>query len=154
MGLVRINMARICLFATYRAMGTVDATAEMRLRSPVCRSVGFLARTNVRNVGNYEAASAGMNPMSSGKTNGDLYGVASKVVPLKHLALVLSGGVRGTDAELWGMGGNAPNWQARAFGAVAFAFTGPGKSSIIFGSEVAQQPHHPYGFDGAHGTLP
>ena len=58
-----------------------------------------------------------MNPMSSGKTNGDIYVVASKVVPVKPVALVFSGGVRGTNAELWGMGGNAPNWQARAFGA-------------------------------------
>ena len=81
--------------------------------------------------------------MSSGKTNGDVYIVASKVIPAKPAAIVLSGGVRGTNAELWGMGGNAPDWQAKAFGAVAFAFTGPGKSTIIFGSEVAQQPHHP-----------
>ena len=120
-------------------------------------SAGFLARTDVRNVGDYQGMSVlngGMNPMSSGKADGDIYVVASKVVPVKPVALVFSGGVRGTNAELWGMGGNAPNWQARAFGAVAIAFTGPGKSSIIFGSEAAQQPHHPYGFDGTNGTPP
>ncbi len=107
-------------------------------------SMGFLARANVRNVGNFidETSTAQMG----GKTDGDIYGVATKVIPTKPVALIFSGGVRGTNAELWGMGGNAPDWQARAFGAVAFAFTGPGKSTIIFGSEASQQPHHPMNF--------
>jgi len=39
-----------------------------------------------------------------------------------------------------GTGGNAPDFSARAFGAVAFVFTGPGKSAIILASEAAQQP--------------
>ncbi len=106
-------------------------------------SAGFMVRENVRNVGNL----SGQNMYGmTGKSNGDIYMVATKVVPTKPVALVLSGGVRGTNAELWGMGGNAPDWQARAFGAVAFAFSGPYKSSIIFGSEASQQPHHPLNF--------
>jgi len=110
-------------------------------------ATGFIARTDVRNVGNFLAES---NPSKmSGKSDGDIYVVASKVVPAKPAALVLNAGVRGTNAELWGMAGNAPDWQARAFGAVALAFTGPSKSSIIFASEAAQQPHHPYYFDGS-----
>ena len=40
-------------------------------------------------------------------------------------------------------GGNAANFVGRAFGAVAFVFKGPAHSSIILGSEVAQQPRHP-----------
>jgi Protein of unknown function (DUF3034) len=112
-------------------------------------SVGFKARTNVRNVGNFEEASeAGMDPMSDGKRNGDIYVVASKVVPTKVVPIVLNFGVRGTNAMLWGMGGNAPDWQARAFGALAFVFKGPNKSNIIFGAEAAQQPHHPLNFPG------
>jgi hypothetical protein len=107
-------------------------------------SAGFLARTNVRNVGNY-LAEAGES-MPGGKTDGDIYAVASKVVPTKPIPIVLSAGIRGTNAELWGMGGNAPGWEARAFGAVAFVFKGPGKSTMIFGSEAAQQPHHPLNF--------
>jgi hypothetical protein len=108
-------------------------------------SVGFLARSGVRNVGNYLTWNPATN---NGKSNGDIYVVATKVVPqaMKKVPLVLSAGVRGTNAELWGMGGNAPNWQARPFGAVAFVFTGPKRSSIIFGSEAAMQPHHPFGF--------
>jgi len=109
-------------------------------------SAGFIARANVRNVGNFVAEN---NPSGmSGKSNGDIYLVASKIIPVKPAALVLNAGVRGTNAELWGMGGNAPDWQARAFGALALAFAGPRKSSIIFASEAAQQPHHPYYFDG------
>ncbi|HTW78112.1 MAG TPA: hypothetical protein VME23_01080 [Terracidiphilus sp.] len=111
-------------------------------------STGFLARTDVRNVGDYEPASTGtgMNPFASGKNNGDFYLVGTKVVPVKPVPIVLNLGVRGTNAELWGMGGNAPDWEARSFGAIAFVFKGPAKSTIIFGSEYAQQPHHPLGY--------
>jgi hypothetical protein len=53
-------------------------------------------------------------------TNGDIYGVATKLVVIeKKFPLLLSGGVRGTNAEVYGYGGNATNWQARAFGALA-----------------------------------
>jgi hypothetical protein len=108
-------------------------------------SVGFIARSGVRNVGNYLTYN---NTTNNGKQNGDIYIVASKVVTQvsKKMPIVLNAGVRGTNAELWGMGGNAPNWQARPFGAVAFVFTGPRRSTIIFGSEAAMQPHHPLGF--------
>jgi hypothetical protein len=109
-------------------------------------SIGTMVRGNVRNGGNYMEES---NPaLGSGKTDGDVYLVATKIVPqlFKKVPVILSGGVRGTNAELWGMSGNAPDWQARAFGAVAFVFSGPKKSSIIVGSEAAQQPHHPMGF--------
>lgn len=99
-------------------------------------SVGFMARTQVHNVGG-----AMMNEDTS---NGDVYLVATKTITqTKPIPIVLSGGVRGSNAELWGMGGNAPNWQALGFGAVAFVFKGPKSSTIILGSEVAQQPLHP-----------
>jgi hypothetical protein len=109
-------------------------------------SAGFLARPNVRNVGNF-TQEYGTNPQSiGGMSNGDVYGVASKVVPTKPIPIVLNAGVRGTNAELWGMAGNAPDWQARGFGAVALVFKGPAKSTIILASEAAQQPHHPLNF--------
>ncbi len=99
-------------------------------------SVGFIARSQVHNVGNAV--------LGKDKTNGDVYMVATKAITqTRPITIILSGGVRGTNAELWGMGGNAPDWSARAFGAIAFGFKGPGKSSITFASEVAQQPHHP-----------
>jgi hypothetical protein len=121
-------------------------------------SVGFIARTGVRNVGDY-LKWTGVTPTNgtgtllnastgSGMSNGDLYLVATKVVTQisKKVPIVLNAGLRGTDAELWGMGGNAPEWQARPFGAAAFIFKGPSKSTLIFGSEAAMQPHHPYGY--------
>jgi hypothetical protein len=113
-------------------------------------SAGIIARTGVRNVGDYLKWNPNTN---NGSHNEDFYGVATKAVPVKNAgplaAVVLNAGLRGTNAELWGMGGNAPNWQARGFGAVAFVFKGPDKSTIIFGSEASQQPHHPLGFTSA-----
>jgi hypothetical protein len=96
-------------------------------------SIGGIARTNDSNVGD------GTNGQT--KTNGDIYAVATKIVTqTKKVPLVLNAGVRGTNSSLWGLGGNAPDFEARAFGALGFVFTGPGKSTIILASEVAQQP--------------
>ena len=113
-------------------------------------STGFIARTGVRNVGDYlvwnpDNPSA---PYTNGKNNADFYVVATKVVTqiYKKAPIVLNAGVRETNAELWGMGGNATGWTARPFGAMAFVFTGPSKSTLIFGAEAAMQPHHPLGF--------
>jgi hypothetical protein len=96
-------------------------------------AVGGIVRTNDSNVGN------GKNGQS--KTNADIYVVATKIITqTKKVPLVLNVGVRGTNASLWGLGGNAPDFSARAFGALGFVFTGPGKSTVILASEVAQQP--------------
>jgi hypothetical protein len=99
-------------------------------------SIGFMERTQVHNVGG-----AALNKDTN---NGDIYAVASKVITqTKPIPIVLSGGVRGTNAELWGLAGNAPNLTACAFGAAALVFKGPAGSTLILGSEAAQQPHHP-----------
>jgi hypothetical protein len=97
-------------------------------------SVGGIVRTNDSNVYN------GANGQS--KTNGDVYVVATKVITQieKKVPILVNAGVRGTNSSLWGLGGNALDFSARAFGAVAFVFTGPGKSAIILASEAAQQP--------------
>jgi len=96
-------------------------------------AIGGITRTNDSNVGN------GTNGQS--KANGDIYLVATKIVTQTgKIPLVLNAGVRGTNASLWGLGGNAPEWEARAFGAVGFVITGPHKSTIILASEAAQQP--------------
>jgi len=102
-------------------------------------SVGGTARWSVENVG---------GALNQKKTNnGDVYGVASKTILTKSkVPMILTGGVRGTNAELWGMGGNAPEWKARAFGSAAFVVKLPNKMTAIFASEVAQQPKHPEGF--------
>jgi hypothetical protein len=97
-------------------------------------SVGGIARTNDTNV--YD----GQNGQS--KTNGDIYVVATKVITQinKKVPVLVNAGVRGTNASLWGLGGNAPDFSARGFGALAFVFPGPAKGTIILASEVAQQP--------------
>jgi hypothetical protein len=111
-------------------------------------SVGFMARQDVRNVGNLQfMPSGGIYPTNPGKMNEDVYLVGSKMISqLKPISVLVSAGVRGTDAELWGMGGNAPDWKARGFGSVALPFKLPGGNTIVFASEAAQQPHHPLNF--------
>ena len=102
-------------------------------------SVGGTARWAIENVGG-----ALVHQKSS---NGDVYGVGSKtILPNSKLPVILTGGVRGTNAELWGMGGNAPHWEARAFGSAAFVVRLPNKMKMVFASEVAQQPKHPEHF--------
>jgi hypothetical protein len=75
-------------------------------------------------------------------TNGDIYGVATKLVVIeKKFPILLSGGVKGTNAEVYGYGGNATNWQARAFGALAIPI--PVKHVLIAPTvEIDQEPHH------------
>ena len=107
-------------------------------------SAGFLFRSQVHNVG---------GAISNKDTNnGDVYVVATKTIPiarLRGLPIILSGGVRGTNAELWGLAGNAPDWKARAFGVIGFGLKGPAKSAILLATEFAQQPRHPEGLPAA-----
>ena len=133
--------------------GKVNLIAENSFKTKWVPAIssGFIVRTGIRDVGDY---GTGTKATSNGHTNGDIYLVASKVVPLKPIPLVLSAGVRGTDAELWGMGGSSASWQARAFGAVALVFKLPARSTLTLATEASQQPHHPYGFDGQNGTTP
>ena len=99
-------------------------------------SAGFIERLQVHNVG---GTIRGQNT-----NNTDAYIVVTKTITQTGMMpILLSGGVRGTNAELYGMAGNATRFQGRAFGAVAFVFKGPRKSSVVFASEVAQQPPHP-----------
>lgn len=106
-------------------------------------AIGGLYRFNDHNA--YDGATAlQTGSTAQGTHNGDIYAVATKTVTQisKKVPVLLSAGIRGTNASLWGLGGNAPDFTARGFGAVAFVFTGPGKSAIILASEVSQQPQH------------
>lgn len=97
-------------------------------------ALGGVLRTNVPYVSQTFA--------KKNATNGDLYGVATKLIVIdKRFPLLLSGGVRGTNAEVYGYGGNATNWQARSFGAVGFPM--PIKGVLIAPTfEVDEEPHH------------
>lgn len=112
-------------------------------------SIGTIARFNDNNVGDGSNSAALHSALSitngvQTKTNADIYVVGTKVVTqiTKKVPWLFNFGVRGTNASLWGLAGNAPDYSARAFGALAWVFTGPGKSTIILAGEVAQQPQH------------
>lgn len=75
-------------------------------------------------------------------TNGDVYLVASKVTLVgKVLPLLLNVGVRGTNAEVYGYGGNSTNWKARVFGALGFPIP-IAKALIVCPTfEIDQEPN-------------
>jgi hypothetical protein len=63
--------------------------------------------------------------------------------------IVLNLGYKATNASVYGLAGNAPAYKGRLFGAAAFVFTGPAKSTIIFGSEFSQEPRTVQNLPGA-----
>ena len=58
-------------------------------------------------------------------------------------------GYKATNASVFGLAGNAPGYTGRLFGAAAFVVKGPAKSTLIFGSEFAQQPQRVQNLPGA-----
>ncbi len=121
--------------------GKLNLIRERRSLLPAL-SVGFVARAGVRNVGG----------VIQGKdtSNQDFYAVATKTFTgIRKLPLVFNAGFKATNASLLGLAGNAPGYYGRGFGAVAFAFTGPGRSTILLASEVMQQPRKIEGLPGA-----
>jgi hypothetical protein len=122
------------------AHGKVNLWEEDRNWVPTV-SVGFVVRSQIRNV----------NGVIGNKnlTNGDVYAVATKTVThFKKVPLVFNFGVKGTNASILGIAGNAPDFGARVFGAAAFALKGPGHSTILLGSEALQEPRHVEGLPG------
>ena len=112
-------------------------------------SVGAIGRFHDNNVGDGTNSAALHDALSitngvQTSKNADVYLVGTKVVTqfIPKVPVLLSGGVRGTDAVFWGIAGNSPNFEARGFGAAAFVITGPAKSTVILAAEVAQQPRH------------
>jgi hypothetical protein len=108
-------------------------------------SIGFVVRTQVQRVGGV------LNNEST--SNGDFYAVATKTITLiTPLPIVANAGVKGTNADVLGIAGNSPDWQACAFGTLGFVLPGPAKSKVVVGAEALQEPHHIAGLPGA--TLP
>jgi hypothetical protein len=84
-------------------------------------------------------------------TNGDIYGVATELFTFgKKFAFVGTGGVRGTNAQKYGYGGNTVDWEARAFGGLAFPIPIKGKIMVAPALEVNQEPRHIKYIPGAH----
>jgi len=121
--------------------GKVNLFRERRGGLPAL-SVGFVARTQVRNVGGVI--------QGHDTNNQDFYVVATKTITrFRKLPLVFNAGLKATNASLLGLAGNAPGYSGRAFGAAGFAFKGPGRSTILLGSEVLQEPRSIQGLPGA-----
>lgn len=69
--------------------------------------------------------------------NADVYVVATKLIRSNRIAsLLVSGGMKVTNASLVGIAGNAPGWSARAFGAVAVVVA----DLVTAGVEAVDQP--------------
>jgi hypothetical protein len=121
--------------------GKVNLFRERRGGLPAV-SVGFVARAGVRNVGGVI--------QGHDTNNQDFYVVATKTITqIRRLPLVFNAGFKATNASLLGLAGNAPGYYGRAFGAAGFAFKGPGRSTILLGSEVLQEPRRVEGLPGA-----
>lgn len=74
-------------------------------------------------------------------TNGDVYLVGTKLFMIgKKFGFVGSAGVRGTNAQKYGYGGNTVDWEARAFGGLAFPI--PIKNVLVItpAFEIDQEP--------------
>jgi hypothetical protein len=99
-------------------------------------------------------AALGHPGLKHSTTNEDFYVVASKLI-LKSLPapILISGGVRGTNDVVFSMVGNSATWAVRGFGSAAIVFSGPGKSQVIFGSEVSGNPTNPQYLDGKKNEL-
>jgi hypothetical protein len=128
-----------------RGFNTFHAKANLlreRRNGLPALSVGFVARTQVRNVGGVI--------LGHDTNNQDFYAVATKTIThFRKLPLVFNAGFKATNASLLGLAGNAPGYYGRGFGAAGFAFNGPGRSTILLGSEVMQEPRSIQGLPGA-----
>jgi hypothetical protein len=121
--------------------GKANLVRERRMLIPAL-SVGVVVRTGVRNVGGVL--------QGRDTSNQDFYAVATKTFTgIRKLPLVFNAGFKVTNASLLGLAGNAPGYYGRAFGAAGFAFRGPGRSTILLGSEFMQQPRRLEGLPGA-----
>jgi hypothetical protein len=105
-------------------------------------SVGFVARSNIGNVGGVL--------LHKNTSNADFYIVATKsVTQIRKAPLVVNFGYKVTNASLLGIAGNSPAYQGRAFGALAFVLKGPARSTLVLGSELLQENREIQGLPGA-----
>lgn len=105
-------------------------------------SIGFVARSEIRNVGGVLT--------HKDTSNADFYIVATKsVTQIRKAPLVVNLGYKVTDASLLGIAGNSTAYKGRAFGALAFVLKGPARSTLVVGSELLQENRDIQGLPGA-----
>jgi hypothetical protein len=90
---------------------------------------------------------------------GDFYLVATKLITRYKLPILLNAGLRGTNSQLYGLAGSAPDFVERNFGSVGFPiplarYMVKRTNSIVVQPtiEASQQPHHIANLPGA--TIP
>lgn len=129
-------------FNTFHGKGALLKENSWKKKWVPAVSLGFNVRSQVRNVGGAL--------LKKDTTNGDIYLAASKTITqFKPVPILITGGIRGSNAQLFGLAGNAPEWAALGFGSVAFVLHGPAKSTVILAAEASQQPNHLQDLPGA-----
>ena len=128
-------------FNTFHGKVTVIDENSWKTKWVPAIAAGAIGRTGIQRI-----ATASITGTGATANNADFYVVATKTITqIKGLPFVLNFGDRVTNAQLWGAAGNAPAWQGRLFGAAAIVVKGPAKTTLILGSEFAQQPHNAEG---------
>jgi hypothetical protein len=124
-------------FSTFHGKVTVIDENSWKSKWVPAIAAGAIGRVGIQRI-----ATASVTGTGATANNADFYVVATKTITqIKGLPFLLNIGERVTNAQLYGQAGNAPAWQGRLFGAAAIVVKGPAKSTLIFGSEFAQQPH-------------
>jgi hypothetical protein len=136
-------------FNTFHGKVTVINENSFKAKWVPAVAVGAIGRVGIQRI----ASSPVLNPGAT-QNNGDFYVVGTKTITqIKGLPILVNFGERVTNAQLFGTAGNSPIWQGRLFGAAAVVVKGPAKTTMIFGSEVVQQPSHAEGLP-AQATFP
>jgi len=78
--------------------------------------------------------------------NGDIFVTATKTINrIEQAPVILSGGLKATNASIMGLAGNSPSWDL-----CGFAFAGVNVGGLVLvGAEYAQQPREIEDFDNA-----
>jgi hypothetical protein len=114
---------------------------KMKVLSPNAHGRKYLPAISVGGVLRINDPFVSQSVAHKNATNGDIYLVGSKLFVFgKKFAFLLNGGVRGTNAQKYGYGGNTLHWQARAFGGIAFPI--PIKKLVVIAPtfEIDQEP--------------
>lgn len=82
-------------------------------------------------------------------SNGDAYIVATKTALKLRPPLLLNFGFKGTNASIYGVGGNSPAFVGRLFGGVGILLPLPGNYVIVPAAGFTQEPRRVQGLTGA-----
>lgn len=102
---------------------------------------GFVVRTGDHYVGGAIAKKT--------YTNGDVYFAATKTILQLRPPILLNFGVKGTNASIYGVGGNSPDFEARMFGGLGIILPLPWRWIAIPSAGFTQEPRRVQNLPGA-----